>query len=274
MKSASVWNRGGHRAGDEAHRGWLLAAGQTASLPLTGLRLMICGGSSGGLPLLTVWSCSSQSRRRRQRWGACRMTGRDVAPGARCGSVSIGMGHTMKRCSMSILGALFSVAVCLVPAGLADESGHTIPVVIDTDMGLDDSVAMAIALQHPLLDVSGLVVTAGAMSADGACTFAERMLYRFNRGDVALYGAARPGKALTGAELYVLGALSDEVPARHQGFSPDAYRVRHGKTTVIALGAADELGRCASRTAGSQVAHWIDRCARACGRGAELEFAG
>ena len=73
-------------------------------------------------------------------------------------------------------------------------------IVIDTDMGLDDVVALAMALQYPDFELQAIIACAGAMSGEAATTFVERMLHRFNRSDVVLYAPADSGKGRTPAE--------------------------------------------------------------------------
>ncbi len=110
-------------------------------------------------------------------------------------------------------------------------------VVIDTDMGLDDTVALALALQHPQLDLRGLVVTPGAMGSEQAATYAERLLNAFNRSDVDVFvSPAKATAARTQAADYVGPALPDAAPERRAPATPAAYVGDRSQTTVVALG--------------------------------------
>lgn len=132
--------------------------------------------------------------------------------------------------------------LCLVAVNVAGHvQAHDVfrpgAVVIDTDMGLDDTIALTLALQHPNLDVHGLIVTPGAMHADQAATYAERLLSRFNRSDVDLFVSSSTATvALTRAADYVGPALSDEVPKQRMPVTPAAYVGDRAQTTVVALG--------------------------------------
>jgi purine nucleosidase len=131
------------------------------------------------------------------------------------------------------------VAACTAAAGNDDQRPGL--VVIDTDMGLDDVVGLAIALQDPQLEISAMVAGAGAMSATHATTYAERILRYFNRSDVPLYAPCARGEARVPAERFVRPALPDEVPPSHQPFSPAAYTSARGLTKLLALGPLTNL---------------------------------
>jgi inosine-uridine nucleoside N-ribohydrolase/formylmethanofuran dehydrogenase subunit E len=133
------------------------------------------------------------------------------------------------------------VLCALVATGPRVAQAHDVfqpgAVVIDTDMGLDDTVALALALQHPHLDLQGLVVTPGAMGSEQAATYAERLLSQFNRSDVDVFlSPATATTARTQAANYVGPALNDEVPKRRRPATPAAYVGDRAQTTVVALG--------------------------------------
>jgi hypothetical protein len=136
----------------------------------------------------------------------------------------------------------FALILCILAIGIGREAqAHDVPhggkIVIDTDMGLDDTVALAIALQHPDLDIRALVVTPGAMSADQAASYAERLLYRFNRSDVEVFvSKATSQPARTHAAQYVGPALKEDVPQRRKPAAPIAYVGDRAQTTVVVLG--------------------------------------
>jgi pyrimidine-specific ribonucleoside hydrolase len=136
--------------------------------------------------------------------------------------------------------------VLVVGTALAHEPGeHAETIVIDTDMGLDDAVALAIALQSPDVEVAGIVACEGAAGGDTAVRYLERMRELFNRGDVPLYGpastSARPAPPFRAfAEEAVGAALPIAAKADHRSFSADAYEAP-SELTVLALGPLTNL---------------------------------
>lgn len=137
--------------------------------------------------------------------------------------------------------------VCLLVAPtLAHDAPQHGPVVIDTDMGLDDAVALALALQHPRLDIAAIVACEGVASGERAAEHLERMLCTFNRQDVPLYAAAAAGPNpappfRSFAEQAVGQALPVMVEPFRRPFSPEAYLVEGEQTTVLALGPLSNL---------------------------------
>jgi len=116
------------------------------------------------------------------------------------------------------------------------------PVVIDTDVGIDDVVALALALQAPELDLAGLVVTAGAAGPEVGRTHLERLLDRLNRREVRLW-APRPGAAVAGdgriraiVERVLAAAMPDPVAPMARAFSPAAYAGDRAAPTILVLG--------------------------------------
>lgn len=69
------------------------------------------------------------------------------------------------------------------------------PIIIDTDPGVDDAVAILLALASPELRVLGLTVVAGNVGCEVGATNARRVLALAGRTDVAVHaGADRPLK--------------------------------------------------------------------------------
>ncbi len=140
-----------------------------------------------------------------------------------------------------------AVLACLTfAAARADEAGQRPPIVIDTDMGMDDAVTLALALQHPDAELAAIVACDGIASGEKAADFVERMLDLFNRRDVAVYAAppAEPRRlfALRAfAEKVVDNALPPASQRARRPFSPEAYRVPGKKTTILALGPLTNL---------------------------------
>ena len=80
-------------------------------------------------------------------------------------------------------------------------------VLIDTDPGLDDAVAILFALSHPGLDVRGITTVAGNLGLAVTTRNAGRLLALAGRPDVALHaGAAAPLERLGADEAAIHGA--------------------------------------------------------------------
>jgi pyrimidine-specific ribonucleoside hydrolase len=140
------------------------------------------------------------------------------------------------------------VLVCLAaPPALAHDIEHYRAVVIDTDMGLDDAVTLAMALQNPRVNIVAIVATEGAASAEKGVEHLESMLELFNRRDVALYapvGTSASSKAppfRDFAEHAVGQALPEPAKSFCRPFSPEAYVSERVKTVVLALGPLTNL---------------------------------
>lgn len=140
------------------------------------------------------------------------------------------------------------VCACLVAAqALAHDIEHHAAVVIDTDMGMDDAVALALALQSPRANIVSIVACEGAAGAEKSVEHLERMLHMFNRQDIALYAPAAlvsgktPPPFRNFAEESVGGALPALVKPFRRPFSPEAYISPRGKTVILALGPLTNL---------------------------------
>jgi purine nucleosidase len=67
------------------------------------------------------------------------------------------------------------------------------PVLFDTDLGVDDALAIAMALNAPELDVIGLTVVSGNVSVEQGTRSALQLLELLGRDDVPVYvGAEKP----------------------------------------------------------------------------------
>ncbi|MGD8453793.1 MAG: nucleoside hydrolase [Phycisphaerae bacterium] len=143
---------------------------------------------------------------------------------------------------------LLACGTWLAGPALADEGHAEHCLVVDTDMGLDDIVTLALVLQNPDVDLHAVVACAGASSPAGGIECIERMLDLFNRRDVAVHEPApssdRPAPPYRGyAEKALRQALPASVTPWHKPFSPDVYvdiDVDH-HTTVLALGPLTNL---------------------------------
>lgn len=156
------------------------------------------------------------------------------------------------------------IVILLVPVATAvgDEQGEHPAIVIDTDMGMDDAIALAMALQNPAVDVVAVVACEGVADPEKGTELLERMLVQFNRLDVLLYAPAAgapphsPPSFRPFAEQVVGNALSDAVKPNHRPFSPNAYSSQR-KPIVVALGPLTNLA--AALTAEPTVKDGIDK---------------
>jgi len=144
----------------------------------------------------------------------------------------------MRRSTLLLLALLLPV-----PAH-ADGAAARDAVVIDTDMGMDDLVTLALALQSPEVTVASVVAVDGVASAARSQEFLGRLLHHFNRGDVALWGASRARRETppfrTFADRAVDRALGAGPGVKARPFSAAAYRVG-GKSVVLVLGPLTNL---------------------------------
>lgn len=143
--------------------------------------------------------------------------------------------------------ALFILVVLFaVPA-----AGHDIDtgasVIIDTDMGIDDAVTMALALQCPQIRISAVVSCEGAADCDTGVRVLGCMFDEFNRGDIALYSPApakspRPVPEFRRFAQSTIEKVLRGQPQSAQGFVPEAYLDDRGKQTIVlALGPLTNL---------------------------------
>ena len=120
-------------------------------------------------------------------------------------------------------------------------------VVIDTDMGLDDVVTLAMVLQNPDVNILGIVASEGVAGPEKSVEHLERMLDLFNRREIPLYAPAKAqpaGKAppfRPFAESAVSRLLPEGGAPFHRPFSPDAYVTENTKTVVLVLGPLTNL---------------------------------
>lgn len=129
----------------------------------------------------------------------------------------------------------------------ADDEATAPPVVIETDMGIDDAMALALALQHPHLNVAAVLATEGVAEPKQAVEQLGRLLFLFNRSDVIRYAANEaipegPAPSFRPTARNVLNAvLAGPAYPAISHFSSDAYVSARGKTTVLALGPLTQL---------------------------------
>jgi pyrimidine-specific ribonucleoside hydrolase len=140
------------------------------------------------------------------------------------------------------------VYVCLVtPFAAAHDVAQQAPIVIDTDIGLDDAVTLALALQNPQAGIVSIVTCEGVAGREKGVENLERMLDLFNRGDIALFAPAEssvaqpPPPFRAFAEESVAAALPAAKAPIHRPFCPEAYTHERGPTVVLALGPLTNL---------------------------------
>ena len=172
---------------------------------------------------------------------------------------------------LSVTLGLFTT-FALAGAAPADELAHEQPIVIDTDLGLDDAATLAMVLQNPEVHVEAVVACGGACEGEKAAEFLRRMLWEFNRVDVMLYGPAgadRPMErpAFRGFVEDALGAALPQVDNDHRphAFAPNAYAAHEAKITILALGPLTNLAAAVQARPGIKagiervvVAGWAD----------------
>ena len=133
-----------------------------------------------------------------------------------------------------------------------------VPVIIDTDPGVDDALAILMALAAPALNVIGVTATAGNVPLARATRNALALLEYAGRGDIPVYrGAARPvrGRYAYAREVHSAAGLTYPIPeptaaAAGTGAVPylaETLRARPGEVAVIALGPLTNLARLLRR---------------------------
>jgi inosine-uridine nucleoside N-ribohydrolase len=154
------------------------------------------------------------------------------------------MVHDRKRVTLPRPVLCLALVIVLVGAGLpcsAHENEQRNPVVIDTDLGVDDAIALAMALQNPDLDIAALVVTEGVASPSSAVTFLAGFLDFFNRTEIVVYRG--PDATITAipecrrrAQSMLAAAFPESPEVSAEPFSPTAYVVDGRRTTIAVLG--------------------------------------
>ena len=143
--------------------------------------------------------------------------------------------------------------ILLAPAtATADLQGPVNPVVVDTDMGVDDAVALALALQSPQLQIASIVASEGVAGRAVAVHNVERMLDLFNRQEIPVFasdltGTQPPPACRERAEALVGAALPETSVWLRLPFAPEAYRSAAGPTTVLVLGPLTQLAAACER---------------------------
>jgi len=127
-------------------------------------------------------------------------------------------------------------------------------ILIDTDPGLDDAVAILFALAHPGLDVLGLTTVGGNIGLDRTTRNALRLAALAGRADLPVHAGADaplsrptfPGEALHGADGLGGVALPEPVSAAGNdavGWLAEAIEAQPGHVTLCALGPLTNVAR-------------------------------
>ena len=88
----------------------------------------------------------------------------------------------------SRLTFLFSILLISVPRFSSAQEGPTrIQVVIETDAGLDDVVALSLCLQEPRIQVRALILSDGVLNVDQGAVVISRLLSSMDRREIPVY---------------------------------------------------------------------------------------
>ena len=131
-------------------------------------------------------------------------------------------------------------------------------VIIDTDPGTDDAIALMMALNHPGVDVLALTTVGGNGALRHTTRNALALLEQIGRGDVPVFrGASRPlvGRFSYGYNFHGPGAMTARLPPPARPPRPEsAYdyiseraRQRPGELTLVALGPLTNVARVIRR---------------------------
>ena len=152
--------------------------------------------------------------------------------------------------------------------------------IIDTDPGVDDALAILMALAQPGCNVVGITTTAGNVPLSDATRNTLALLEYAGRADIPVYrGAARPVQGRFAYARHVHSATGltyplpkPETPARDGAAVPflnRALRASPGRLTVVALGPLTNLTRLHRRHPGA-----LARAERIVVMGGAVETAG
>ncbi len=156
-----------------------------------------------------------------------------------------GRHFTAARCvrRLAVLAAVLLATA--IPCASHDEEMRT-PIIIETDLGLDDVVSLAMVLQSSSLEVAAVIANEGGAAPMTATEQLGGLLNFFNRGDVPLYRAMEESTAAAPecrlrAQAIIGGALPDTATADPMAFTPRAYTIDGQRSTVLALGPLTQL---------------------------------
>ena len=133
-----------------------------------------------------------------------------------------------------------------------------IPVIIDTDPGVDDAIALLMALACPSFDIVGIAMVGGNVPLARATRNTLALLEYAGRADIPVYrGASRPlrGRFPYAREVHSPAGLTRRLPnptitpaaANAVQFMADALAAAPDAVTIIALGPLTNLARLLRR---------------------------
>lgn len=136
------------------------------------------------------------------------------------------------------------------------------PVVVDTDPGVDDAVAILMLLSDPRFDVIGLTATAGNVPLARATRNSLALLEHVGRSDIPVYrGAARPvrGRYAYARHVHSASGLTRRLKdpdlsvsdTKAVPFLRETLTANPGNVTVLALGPLTNLARLWKRNPGA-----------------------
>ncbi|MDE2889960.1 MAG: nucleoside hydrolase [Gemmatimonadota bacterium] len=141
------------------------------------------------------------------------------------------------------------------------ESSDSRPVILDADPGVDDALAIMLALGSPELDVLGICTVSGNVPLDIGTGNALKVLELLGRGGIPVYsGAGGPlrKEAVYATEVHGTGGLGNSaLPLPDRSPSGDAISfmietlsARPGEVTLIAVGPLTNLALAEARAPG------------------------
>ena len=136
----------------------------------------------------------------------------------------------------------------------ARHKNKPVPVVVDTDPGVDDAVAILMLLSDPSFDVLGFTTTAGNVPLARSTRNSLALLEHIGRSDIPVYrGAARPirGRYAYARQVHSASGLTRRMKEPDIGasntkaipFLTATLSAHPGEVTLIALGPLTNLAR-------------------------------
>jgi purine nucleosidase len=144
-------------------------------------------------------------------------------------------------------GALFLILLLVLPITAQASPQPRVPIILDTDLGgaLDDAHALALALQHPRIELLGITTVHG--DAHTRALMACRFLYLCGRAEIPV-ASGQPGRAVPdfkGQMQYGLRPSFRKRPTREDAvaFLYRQLKERPGQVTIVAVGPLTNLAR-------------------------------
>ncbi|MDE2842111.1 MAG: nucleoside hydrolase, partial [Chloroflexota bacterium] len=135
-------------------------------------------------------------------------------------------------------------------------------IIIDTDPGVDDAIAILIALAAPTVDVAGLTVVGGNVSHARALCNARALLEYVGKSDIPVHrGSSRPltGKFASARNFHGGSGLTRRLPKPTADIPPqgavdflaEQLSANPGEVTLVAIGPLTNLARLERQYPGS-----------------------